>query len=428
MIPTMRICARRFARGLTTIAVAAFALSLGGAHAQQGPIRIGLGISQSGGVAPAGKQLLVAIQLWRDDVNAKGGLLGRQIDLVVYDDQSNPSNVPGIYTKMIDVDKVDLLLGPYATNMVAPAIPVVMQHDKLTIGMMALAANSQFHYNKYFSMLPMGPDPKSAMSEGFFEVAKRANPAPKTVAIVAADAEFAQNAADGARINAKKFGLNIVYDKSYPPPTQDFAPIVRAVQAANPDIVFQGAYPPDTVGFIRAMNEIGFKPKMYGGAPVGLFITPIKMQLGPLVNGAVVVESFLNAPTLEFPGLRDVMKRYQETAKTAGTDLIGYGFVPFGYGAGQVLAAGVEGCKCLNHDKIADFIRSNEIATIAGNVRYGKDGEWAEARTITTQFQGVEKTGDVSEFTDPKKEIVVWPDKFKTGEMLYPMEKAQAKK
>lgn len=420
---------RGFARWLTAGAVvAALAFMIpGAAEAQQGPVRVGLSMSQTGGVAAAGKQLLVALQMWKDDVNAKGGLLGRQVELVVYDDQSNPSNVPGIYTKLITVDKVDLILGPYATNMVAPAIPVLMQHKKTTISMLALGANSQFHYKNYFTMIATGPDPKTAFSDGFFEVARQQNPAPKTVAIVAADAEFAQNAADGARLNAKKHGMNIVYDRAYPPPTADFAPVVRAVQAANPDIVFQGAYPPDTVGFIRAMHEIGFKPKMYGGALVGLYITPIKMQLGPLVNGVVVSETFINAPTLQFAGLADVMKRYQAAAKAAGTDPIGIGYVPFGYAAGQVLAAAVTSCKCLDHEKIADYIRANEHKTVVGDVRYGKDGEWAESRILTTQFLGVEKPGEVSEFLDPKKEIVLSPAKYKTGEMVYPFEKALKK-
>jgi branched-chain amino acid transport system substrate-binding protein len=273
-------------------------------------------------------------------------------------------------------------------------------------------------------MISTGADPKVAMSEPFFEVAKMANPAPKSVAIVAADAEFAQNAADGARTLAKKNGLTIVYDKAYPPPTTDFAPIVRAVQATNPDILFQASYPPDTVGFIRAMHEIGYKPKLFGGAMVGLFVTPVKMQLGPLANGIVVTPSFVDAPTLDFPGLREVMNRYQAAAKTAGTDPVGYGFVPFGYSAGQTLAAGVEACKCLDHDKIADHIRNNEIKTVVGDVRFGKDGEWAQARQLATQFQGVEKAGDLTQFTDPKKEVILWPAKYKTGELIYPYEKA----
>jgi branched-chain amino acid transport system substrate-binding protein len=169
-------------------------------------IRVGLSLALTGGVAPAGKQVLAALQIWRDDVNAKGGLLGRPVELVFYDDQSNPQNVPGLYTKLIEVDKVDLLIGPYATNMVAPAIPVLMQYHKTTIGILANAANSKFHYDQYFSMLPTGPEPQKAFSYGFFELAAAAKPRPKTVVIVAADAEFAQNAADGARQSTKEIG------------------------------------------------------------------------------------------------------------------------------------------------------------------------------------------------------------------------------
>src|SRR6202042_3300404 len=261
------------------------------------PIRIGTSLALTGGVAPIGKQVLAALQIWRDDVNAKGGLLGRPVELVYYDDQSNPNNVPQLYTKLIEIDKVDLLIGPYATNMVAPAIPVLMQHKKTTIGILANAANSKFHYDQYFSMLPTGPEPQKSFAYGFFELAAAAKPRPKTVAIVAADAEFAQNAADGARQSIKEIGgFETVLDQKYPPTTTDYSPIVRAVQALNPDIVFVAAYPPDSVGIIRAASEVGITPKMFGGAFIGLLVTPIKAQLGPLTNGIVNNEVFLPAP------------------------------------------------------------------------------------------------------------------------------------
>jgi branched-chain amino acid transport system substrate-binding protein len=106
------------------------------------PIRIGFSMSLTGGVAVNGKQLLLALEIWRDDINAKGGLLGRPVEFVFYDDQSNPATVPGIYTKLIDVDEVDLTIGPYATNMVAPAIVTLMEHKRLTIAFFGVAANS----------------------------------------------------------------------------------------------------------------------------------------------------------------------------------------------------------------------------------------------------------------------------------------------
>ena len=127
------------------------------------PIKIGFSMALTGPLAANGKQALLGAKIWQEEVNAKGGLLGRQVQLINYDDQSNPATVPGIYTKLLDVDKVDLVVGPYATNMVAPAIPVVMQKNKTFIGLFALDANSEFHYPKYFSMLPSGPDAEGGL-------------------------------------------------------------------------------------------------------------------------------------------------------------------------------------------------------------------------------------------------------------------------
>lgn len=383
------------------------------------PVKIGFSMALTGGVAPIGKQVLAALEIWRDDINAKGGLLGHPVQLVYYDDQSNPANVPGIYTKLIEVDKCQLFIGPYATNMVAPAIPVMMQYKKTTIGILANAANSKFHYDQYFSMLPTGPEPQKSFSTGFFELAEKQNPKPKTVAIVAADAEFAQNAADGARANIKIFGLEKIMDKSYPPNTQDFTPIMRAVQAANPDIVYVAAYPPDSVGIVRAAHEIGLKPKMFGGALIGLLVTPIKMQLGPMMNGIVTNETFLPAPAFLFPGTREMLAKYQAVAKERKLDPLGWGFAPLGYSAGQVLAQAVEATKTFDNVKLAQYMHSHEFKTVVGPITFGKDGEWTKSRVVFTQFQGV--TGhDLAEFKDAQHERIVWPDNLKSGNLIYP--------
>jgi branched-chain amino acid transport system substrate-binding protein len=389
------------------------------------PIRVGMSMALTGGVAPIGKQVITALQIWRDDVNAKGGLLGRPIELVFYDDQSNPANVPQIYTKLIDVDKVDLLIGPYATNMVAPAIPVLMQSKKTTIGILANAANSKFHYDQYFSMLPTGPEPQKAFSRGFFELAAAAQPRPKTVALIAADAEFAQNAVEGARQNIKDMGgFDTVFDKSYPPTTADFTPILRAIQALNPDIVFVAAYPPDSVGIVRAANEIGLVPKLFGGTFIGLLVTPIKMQLGPLMNGIVNNEVFVPAPAFTFPGTLEVLAKYQAAAKTQGIDPLGWAFPPLSYAAGQVLAQAVEGAKSLDHKAIADYMRSHTFHTVVGDITFGKDGEWVKSRVVFTQFQNV--TGNtLDQFVDTTREVVVWPKEYKSGDLIYPYAKAK---
>jgi branched-chain amino acid transport system substrate-binding protein len=271
------------------------------ASAQSGqPIRIGYSMALTGGLAPNGKSALLAQKIWEEDVNAKGGLLGRPVRLLYYDDQTNPATVPGIYTKLIDVDKVELIIGGYGTNMLAPAMPVVMQKNKVFIGLLGLGVNTEFNYPRYFVMIPSGPDPKPSFTKGFIDLAMTQNPKPQTIAIVAADAEFAVNASDGALENAKKHNLNVVYNRRYPPNATDFGPIVRAIQATNPDIVVVCSYPPDSVGIVRAVNEIGFKPKMIGGAMVGPQNTAIKAQLGPLLNGWTNYDFWLPVPKMNF--------------------------------------------------------------------------------------------------------------------------------
>ncbi len=303
--------------------------------------------------------------------------------------------------------------------MTAAAMPVIMENKKLTISMLAIGVNRHFDYPKYFSMVPVGPEGVKAFSKGFFDLAAAQKPKPETVAILAADAEFAKTSADGARENAIANGFKVVFDKSYPPPNTDFAPTVRALQAANADVVFVAAYPPDTVGIVRAAQEVGLKPKMFGGTMIGLLITPIKTQLGPLLDGIVIMESFVPAPTFNFPGVADVIKRYRAVAAGEKIDPLGYGFVPFGYAAGQVLTQAVEATKSFDQDRLADYIHSHSFETVVGNVAYDKAGDWTVPRTVFTQFQHV-APNDFEQFASGKVQPILWPPQYKTGDLIYP--------
>src|SRR6476659_6591155 len=163
-------------------------LSVSGAAAQSGePIKIGVGLALTGAGAAPSQVINTALDIWRDDINAKGGLLGRPVELVIYDDQSSPANVPNIYTKLITVDKVDLLLGPYGTNFVAPAMPTIINNQKMTITFTAIGINDKYNYPKYFSMVSTGPEGIDSFSIGFFDMAAAQQPKPRTVAIIAAD-------------------------------------------------------------------------------------------------------------------------------------------------------------------------------------------------------------------------------------------------
>ncbi|HEY1979129.1 MAG TPA: ABC transporter substrate-binding protein, partial [Xanthobacteraceae bacterium] len=299
----------------------------------------------------------------------------------------------------------------------AAAVPVIMQHNMTTVTMLAVNVNRYFNYPRYFDMIPIGPEGTKAFSRGYFELAAAQQPKPQTVAILAADAEFSKTSADGARENAAANGFKIIYDQSYPPSTTDFTPMVRALQAANADVVFVAAYPPDTVGIVRAAQEIGLKPKMFGGTMIGLLITPIKTQLGPIMDGIVIMESFV--PSLNFPGLADLLKAYQQKAAGEKIDPIGYAFVPFGYAAGQVLAQAVEGANSLDQSKLADYMHSHTFHTVVGDVAYDKSGQWTEPRTLFTQFQNV-APGNMDQFRDGSVQPVLWPPQYKTGTMIYP--------
>lgn len=364
------------------------------------------------------------MKIWEQDTNAKGGLLGRPVKLVYYDDKSSPSEVPAIYAKLLDVDHVDLIVGGYATTMLAPAMPVVIQHNRLFIGILGIAVNAEFNDPTYFAMIPSGPTPKPAFTKGFFDVAMAQDPRPTTIAIVGADAEFSRNAADRARANAKAAGLKIVYDRTYPPASTDFAPIVRAMQATNPDLVVVCSYPLDSVGMVRAINEIGFKPKMIGSAMVGLQATVFKTQLAPLRNGIVNFDFWLPVKTMEFPGVMDLMAKYQALALAEGVGLLGYYMAPFGYGYLQILGAAIEATKSLDDDTLAEYIHGHSFKAVLGDISFGENGEWSKSRVLQVQFQHI-KGNAIDQFKDTSTEVIVSPDQYQTGKVIYPYENAK---
>ena len=412
-------------RAGAALAILMAATMVGPACAQSGAlIKIGYSMSLTGGLAPNGKSGLLAQRIWEEDTNAKGGMLGRPVKLVYYDDKSSPSEIPAIYSKLLDIDKVDLIIGAYGTALTAPAMPIVIQRKKTFVGLLGLAVNFQFNYPNYFAMIPSGPDAKAAFTKGFFDVAVRQEPKPQTLAIVAADQEFSRNAADGARENMKQSGLKLVYERTYPPATTDFAPIVRAIAAANPDLMVVCSYPPDSVGMVRAVNELGFKPKAIGGAMVGLQSTAVKTQLGPSLNGFINYEFWLPVPKMQFPGVADLISRYQARAASEGVDPLGYYMPPWAYAQLQVLHQAVEATKTLDDAKLGDYIRANPFTTVVGEVRFGAEGEWASSRVLQIQYRNI-SGHDVAQFKDLSTQVVVAPPEYASGEPIYPYERAK---
>src|SRR5256886_2838451 len=402
-----------------TTGLIVFSLALVAPALAQQPLKIGFGMSLTGPLAGNGKAALIAMQIWAEDLNAKGGLVGRKVELVYYDDQTNPSTVPSIYNKLLDVDKVDLLVSGYGTNVIAPAMPIVMQRNMAFMGLFGLNVNSKFNYDRYFQIMPAGPEPALGWTEGFFTVAMGLNPKPQTVALVGADAEYPALALEGARAQAKKAGLKVVYDKSYPPNTVDFSPIVRAIQATNRDIVFLASYPPDSAGMVRAVNEVGPKTRMFGGGLVGPQFASLRTQLGPLLNGIVNYESYTPEVAAKYPFLDQFLAKYQARAVKEGVDPLGYYLPPYSYAMMQVLEQAIKATGGLHQTKLADYIHKNEFDTFVGKVRFAKNGEWSVPRMMTVQYHGI-AGNDLEQWKKPGHVTVIAPAQYKTGTLVAP--------
>ena len=392
------------------------------ARADEPPIKIGMSMPQTGGLAAGGKASLLGIEIWRDDVNARGGLLGRKVELVVYDDKSSASETPAIYAKLLDVDKVDLLFAPYATVPTAPIMPLVKQRGMLLMGNFSFQVNSKVHHDMWFNNAPWGP--ADGWATGFLGLGQKAGG--KTVALLSADQEFAQNLVKSTREVATELKIPIVFDQTYPPNTVEFSGIIRALKAAKPDIVFVASYPPDSAGILRAINEIGVgdNVKLFGGGMVGLQFGPVMENLGSLLNGIVNYNTWLPEPGMYYEGTKAFFETYSKRAVEAKVDPLGFYLAPFGYASGQLIEAAVKGTGSLDQKTIAQYLRSHEIATIVGPIAFSADGERKETATLQAQFQGiVDKNMD--QFKKPGKQVILFPERLKSGDLITPFEAAR---
>jgi branched-chain amino acid transport system substrate-binding protein len=404
-----------------TIAVAMLGLTPG-ALAQQPPIKIGMSMPQTGGLAGGGKASLLGIEIWRDNVNAKGGLLGRKVELVVYDDKSSASETPAIYSKLLDVDKVDLLFAPYATVPTAPIMPLVKQRGLLLIGNFSFQVNSKVGHDMWFNNAPWGPADSWAAS--FLDLGQKAGG--KTVALLAADQEFAQNLAKTARDVASKRNMQVVFDQAYPPNTVEFSSIIRALKAAKPDIVYVASYPPDSAGILRAVNEIGIgdNVKIFGGGMVGLQFGTVMENMGSLLNGVVNYNSWLPEQSMYYDGTKEFFETYSKRAAEAKVDPLGYYLAPFGYASGQLVEQAIKAVGSLDQKALAKYLRENTHKTIVGPITFAADGEWKETGTLQAQFRGVVDK-NIEQFRTSGKQVILFPEKLKSGDLITPFEAAR---
>src|SRR4030081_3496314 len=404
-----------------TIAAAIIGLT-SDASAEQPPIKIGMSMAQTECLAAGGKASLLGIEIWRDDINARGGLLGRKVELVVYDDKSSAAETPAIYAKLLDVDKVDLLFAPYATVPTAPIMPLVKQRGMLLMGNFSFQVNSKVGHDMWFNNAPWGP--ADSWAGAFLDLGQKAGG--KTVALLTSDQEFAQNLALTAREVAKKRNLSIVFDQAYPPNTVEFSSIIRSLNAAKSDIVYIASYPPDSAGILRAVNEIGIgdNVKIFGGAMVGLQFASVMENMGSLLNGVVNYNSWLPEPSMYYDGTKTFFETYAKRAVEAKVDPLGYYLAPFGYASGQLVEQAIKAVGALDQKALAKYLRENEHNTIVGPIAFSADGERKETAVLQAQFRGVADK-NIEQFRNPGKQVILYPEKFKSGDLISPFEAAR---
>jgi branched-chain amino acid transport system substrate-binding protein len=405
----------RLAAGATVLAAAPGLSFAQGAN----PIRIGYSMSLSGGLAPNGRSSLLAHKIWQEDVNGRGGILGRPVELVHYDDQSNPANVPGLYTKLLDVDKVDMVTSSYATVMIAPSMPAVMQRNMCYVTLLGAGVNEAFKYDRYFNMNVTGDDIRANYAKGFLDVAAKLPTPPRSIAILAVDNEFAQKAAESARYLSKQRGLRIVYDRSYPPTTVDFTPTLRSIQAARPDLIFIGSYPPDSNGILRAASELRITAQMFGGGMIGPQIAAVQAQLGPILNNLVTWDIYSPEPTMNFPGIRAFQEKYRARAAQEQVDVLGNYLQPYAYAQMQVVEQALNRVGKVDQAALAKDMHGSIFNTVVGDIRFGANGEWAEPRNLLVQFQDI-RDGDLEKYKKPGAKVILFPENLKSGELRTP--------
>src|ERR1700681_3906200 len=302
-------------------------------------------------------------------------------------------------------------------------MPLIMERNRYLVALMALAVNSSFSYANYFVMIPTGPKPSEALTEGFFELAARQSPRPESMAILAADAPFSKSPVLGAKAHAEKHGFKVVSDARYPLSATDLAPFISGLKQINPDILFLCSYLNDSAGLLRAIDEVGLEPKIVGGAMIGPQNGSIKVQLGPLLNGIVNYEYWLPVPKMMYAGVAPMIAEYQSLARDAGADPLGYYVAPQAYAQMQIVEQAIVGTSSLDDERLAKFTRENSFNTILGDVKFGPGGTWSEARVLQVQYRDI-PDHNLANFKDIRTQAVVWPSHLASQTLIYPYSSA----
>ena len=374
----------------------ALALAAGGVvpATAQAPIRIGASLSLTGTYAKLGKNQHEGYQLCEKDLNAKGGLLGRRVQFVVYDDQSMPATAVRLYEKLITEDKVDAIMGPYSSPVTEAAVNVTEKYKKVMVAPLAATTSIFKKGRKYIFMVI---SPAEVYLEGLVDMAAKRGL--KTVAVVNEDTLFSKAAASGAVELAKKKGMQVVFTEAYPKGNTDFSALLTKIKAANPDVIAAATYFDDAVALTRQMKELNVNPKMYGvtvGGDLPEFYDTLK-QNAEYIYGATQWEH-----TLPYAGNQEWFESYK---KEFAHDPSYHSAA--GYAGCLVYAEAAKRANSLDADKVREQLLKLEMRTIFGDYKVDADGFQVAHKMVTFQWQ-------------KEKKVTVWPDDLSKGKPLFP--------
>jgi len=360
----------------------------------QGPIRIGASLSLTGTYAKLGKNQHEGYQVCEKELNAKGGLLGRKIQFVVYDDQSMPATAVRLYEKLITEDKVDGVMGPYSSPVTEAAVNVTEKYKKVMVAPLA-ATTSIFRKGRKYVFMVISP--AEVYLEGLIDLGVKRGL--KTVAVVNEDTLFSKAAASGAEELAKKKGLQIVFKEAYPKGNTDFSALLTKVKAANPDIIAAATYFDDAVALTRQMKELAVNPKMFGvtvGGDLPEFYDTLK-QNAEYIYGATQWEH-----VLPYPGNQEFFDAYKKD----------FGHEPSyhsaaGYAGCLVYAEAVRRASSLDADRVREQLLKLQMRTPFGDYKVDQDGFQVAHKMVTFQWQ-------------KEKKVVVWPEDLAKSQPLFP--------
>ncbi len=358
------------------------------------PIKIGTTASLSGIYAAPGNQQLRGIRMWTDDINARGALLGRKVKLIYYDDNSDADTTIGLYERLIKQDKVDLLIGPYSSELTMAASRVAEAQDFPMVA--AGAASSKIWSQGYRNIFQLDA-PASKYMNLLIESAKDAGLS--RIALIYADTDFTREVAEGVREQAAKYDMDIVFDAEYPLDSTEFSGLVRRMLPTNPEVVIGGTYLNDSVAFMHEAKKQQLLPKAFAFT-VGPALPEFDDTLGTDADGVLGVVAWM--PSGRVPMAYDFSFRFKKKyGRNAGVH------AAYGYSAGQVLEAGVRLAGSLAKDDIRGQLRQMKFRSLLGHYRVDETGKQIAKKIYVMQWQGGRRR-------------LVLPKELRDSEILYP--------